>query len=209
MNHTPMNQPLILPTPGYVLPSPGLNVFSPYQPAAGIGPTFSLMPQQHGVPSPVVAQNNSSSSFFMRFAQNPQTSPPTGLSTEGSPNTEKDFRIITWEELRHLFPKPGPEGRVESGLLSDGRAYAQKTAKRDNYFLFPSKSAYILYFMKKGGRFVVHTHNIRLTGWALKAYVVSQLRSFDFNRGYCADFVYVLSRTSSSLDAIVNNDCAE
>uniref|UniRef100_A0A0X3PHX6 HTH La-type RNA-binding domain-containing protein n=1 Tax=Schistocephalus solidus TaxID=70667 RepID=A0A0X3PHX6_SCHSO len=147
MNHTPMNQPLILPTPGYVLPSPGLNVFSPYQPAAGIGPTFSLMPQQHGVPSPVVAQNNSSSSFFMRFAQNPQTSPPTGLSTEGSPNTEKDFRIITWEELRHLFPKPGPEGRVESGLLSDGRAYAQKTAKRDNYFLFPSKSAYILYFI--------------------------------------------------------------
>nr|VZI36854.1 unnamed protein product [Spirometra erinaceieuropaei] len=142
-----MNQPLILPTPGYVLPSPGLNVFSPYQPAAGIGPAFSLMPQQHGLPSPVVAQNNSSSSFFMRFAPNPQTSPPTGLSTEGSPNTEKDFRIITWEELRHLFPKPGPEGRVESGLLSDGRAYAQKTAKRDNYFLFPSKSAYILYFI--------------------------------------------------------------
>lgn len=60
--------------------------------------------------------------------------------------TEKDLTIITWEDLKRLLPEVPADGRGESGLLPDGKAYAQKTARRDHYFLFPSKSAYIMYF---------------------------------------------------------------
>uniref|UniRef100_A0A5K3FBP8 HTH La-type RNA-binding domain-containing protein n=1 Tax=Mesocestoides corti TaxID=53468 RepID=A0A5K3FBP8_MESCO len=105
---------------------------------------FPILPPQGVFSTPsVLTSPNTNADYYSRYARLPSSN---SLSSDLSVGIEKDFRVVSWEELRTLLPEAPSDGRVESGLLSDGRAFAQKTARKDNYFLFPSKSAYILYF---------------------------------------------------------------
>ncbi|CAH8450311.1 unnamed protein product [Dicrocoelium dendriticum] len=59
---------------------------------------------------------------------------------------DRDYQVVSYGDLQNLLPEPKPSGRIEVGLLPDGRAYAPKTASREQYLLFPTKLSYILYF---------------------------------------------------------------
>lgn len=124
---------MLLPQPGYVLPS----TFAPYQPVPGIS-QFPLIQSTTTLPA-IPPSPIANTDFFTRYNRLPST--PSLAS-----DSDMDFKIVSWEELKGLLPGALSEGRVESGLLPDGRAFAPKTARKDNYFLFPSKSAYIIYY---------------------------------------------------------------
>ncbi|CAH8448879.1 unnamed protein product [Schistosoma curassoni] len=134
-------QPMMLSQAGYILPQPGLSLVSPlpggatayaHQPSYQKSLYFPL--SFAGYNDPQVSEMDFSSSQV----QSTYTSPADVL--------EKDYQIVTYEELEKLLPEPKPSGRVELGLLPNGCAYAPKTASRENYLLFASKYSYILYF---------------------------------------------------------------
>lgn len=134
-------QPIMLTQAGYILPQPGLSLVSPlssgavayaHQPSYQKSLYFPL--SFTGYNDPQVNEMDFSSSQI----QSTYTSPADVL--------EKDYQIVTYEELEKLLPEPKPSGRVELGLLPNGCAYAPKTASRENYLLFASKYSYILYF---------------------------------------------------------------
>ncbi|CAI2723463.1 unnamed protein product, partial [Schistosoma spindalis] len=134
-------QPIMLSQSGYILPQPGLSLVSPlpsgatayaHQPSYQKSLYFPL--SFTGYNDPQVNEMDFSSSQL----QSTYTSPADVL--------EKDYQIVTYEELEKLLPEPKPSGRVELGLLPNGCAYAPKTASRENYLLFASKYSYILYF---------------------------------------------------------------
>ncbi|KAF5397843.1 hypothetical protein PHET_09040 [Paragonimus heterotremus] len=59
---------------------------------------------------------------------------------------QTDFEVVRYEELLNMFPEPKPTGRLDAGLLPNGKAYAPKSFSREQYLLFSSKLSYILYF---------------------------------------------------------------
>ncbi|KAA3675945.1 uncharacterized protein DEA37_0007336 [Paragonimus westermani] len=63
-----------------------------------------------------------------------------------SGDRQTDFEVVRYEELLNMFPEPKPAGRLDAGLLPNGKAYAPKSFSREQYLLFPSKLSYILYF---------------------------------------------------------------
>ncbi|KAL5108893.1 hypothetical protein TcWFU_004921 [Taenia crassiceps] len=131
------NENVLLTQGGYIFPG---NIGS-YQPSPPLA-SYNVFPPQHILSSPPLV-SVPGVDFYGRYSRLPPLNSP---SSDVSGTAERDFRIIPWDELKSLLTEESSDVRAESGLLSDGRAFAQRSPRRDAYFLFPSKSAYILYF---------------------------------------------------------------
>nr|CDS24363.1 hypothetical protein EgrG_000151900 [Echinococcus granulosus] len=131
------NENVLLTQGGYIFPG---NIGS-YQPSPPLA-SYNVFPPQH-ILSPPPFVPVPAADFYGRYSRLPPLNSP---SSDTFGTSERDFRIISWDELKSLLTEESPDVRAESGLLSDGRAFAQRSPRRDAYFLFPSKSAYILYF---------------------------------------------------------------
>ncbi|KAL5969560.1 hypothetical protein TSMEX_002684 [Taenia solium] len=131
------NENVLLTQGGYIFPG---NIGS-YQPSPPLA-SYNVFPPQHILSSPPLV-SVPGVDFYGRYSRLPPLNSP---SSDTSGTVERDFRIIPWDELKSLLTEESSDVRAESGLLSDGRAFAQRSPRRDAYFLFPSKSAYILYF---------------------------------------------------------------
>ncbi|VDM33982.1 unnamed protein product [Hydatigera taeniaeformis] len=131
------NENVLLTQGGYIFPG-SIGSYQPSPPLA----SYNVFPPQHILSSPPLV-SVPSVDFYGRYSRLPPLNSP---SSDTSSTVERDFRIIPWDELKSLLAEESSDVRAESGLLSDGRAFAQRSPRRDAYFLFPSKSAYILYF---------------------------------------------------------------
>ncbi|KER23868.1 hypothetical protein X801_06694, partial [Opisthorchis viverrini] len=128
-------QPLIVPQPGFLITQFRPNV-----------------PFPRPVQSPV--------GFFDGRQQNPWASvvghlpatapllhpPPQPSAQVPNESVDRDYRVVSYEDLEKMLPETKASTRVEVGLLPSGEAFAPKTAARGEYLLFPSKASYILYF---------------------------------------------------------------
>ncbi|CAL8078713.1 unnamed protein product [Calicophoron daubneyi] len=145
-------QPLILPQSGYLFPQAELGTltrsftaFAPNAPYSIRDPQLALSP-----PAGYVDNRQSLAEQLPAVAYPPvPLMRPAYLTNNNITHTdaqERDYQIITYDELEKMLPEPKPAGRIELGMLPNGSAYAPKTATRENYLLFPSKFSYILYF---------------------------------------------------------------
>ncbi|KAK4472466.1 hypothetical protein MN116_003716 [Schistosoma mekongi] len=134
-------QHTMLPQAGYILPQSGLSIVSPMSSGTTAYGHQSLYPRPLYFPLSLTGYSDPHANE-MNFGSSAVQS---SLSSSADV-LEKDYQIVTYEELEKLLPEPKPSGRVELGLLPNGCAYAPKTASRENYLLFASKYSYILYF---------------------------------------------------------------
>ncbi|CAH8446047.1 unnamed protein product [Heterobilharzia americana] len=135
---------VILPQTGYILPQPSFNIVSPLSSGTSTYAHQPLYPRTVHFPLSYAGYSDPRANE-MNLTYSPVQS-VFSLNPSSVEVMEKDYQIVTYEELEKLLPEPKPTGRVELGLLPNGCAYAPKTASRENYLLFASKYSYILYF---------------------------------------------------------------